>query len=112
VRLDLKTVKTILGYQRRPRYRKWKKHSANWEVAVERPTYDLTIFKRHRGKLNLKIYTKGERVLRIEAVAPQYPGTRLWTLAGEVSGDRYTFEEHSGADYDCAVVRRSALHRR
>jgi hypothetical protein len=58
LRLDLKTVKTILGYRRRPRYRKWKKHSANWEVAVERPTYDLTIFKLHCGKLSLKIYTK------------------------------------------------------
>ncbi len=68
-RLDLKTIKTILGYQRRPRYRKWKKHSANWEVAVEKPTYDLTIFKLHCGKLSLKIYTKGERVLRIEAIA-------------------------------------------
>src|ERR1700751_3774544 len=33
------------------------------------PTYDLTIFKLHCGKLTLKIYTKGERVLRIEAVA-------------------------------------------
>jgi hypothetical protein len=68
-RLDLKTIKTILGYRHRPRYRKWKKHSANWEVAVERPTYDLTIFKLHCGKLSLKIYTKGERVLRIEAIA-------------------------------------------
>ncbi|PYV59486.1 MAG: hypothetical protein DMG98_05575 [Acidobacteria bacterium] len=68
-RLDLKTIKSILGYQRRPRYRKRKKHSANWEVAVERPTYDLTIFKLHCGKLSLKIYTKGERVLRIEAIA-------------------------------------------
>jgi hypothetical protein len=38
-------------------------------VAVERPTYDLTIFKLHCGKLTLKIYTKGERVLRIEAMA-------------------------------------------
>src|SRR5207245_109368 len=43
--------------------------SAEWEVAVERPTYDLTICKLHCGKLTLKIYTKGERVLRIEAVA-------------------------------------------
>jgi hypothetical protein len=68
-RLDLKTIKTILGYRHRPRYRKWKKHSANWEVTVERPTYDLTIFKLHCGKLSLKIYTKGERVLRIEAIA-------------------------------------------
>jgi len=68
-RLDLKIIKTILGYKHRPRYRRWKKHSANWEVAVERPTYDLTIFKLHCGKLSLKIYTKGERVLRIEAIA-------------------------------------------
>jgi hypothetical protein len=30
--------------------------------------YDLTIFKLHCGKLTLKIYTKGERVLRIEVV--------------------------------------------
>ena len=32
------------------------------------PTYDLTLFKLHCGKLTLKIYTKGERVLRIEVV--------------------------------------------
>ena len=32
-------------------------------------TYDLTIFRLHCGKLTLKIYTKGERVLRIEAMA-------------------------------------------
>jgi hypothetical protein len=31
--------------------------------------YDLTIFKLHCGQLRLKIYTKGERVLRIEAIA-------------------------------------------
>jgi hypothetical protein len=67
--LDLKTIRTIFGYQRRPRYRKRKKQSAQWEVAVERPVYNLTIFKLHCGKLTLKIYTKGERVLRIEAIA-------------------------------------------
>ena len=69
VRLDLKTVKTILGYRHRPKYRKRKNKSAEWEVAVERPAYDLTLFKLHCGKLTLKIYTKGERVLRIEAIA-------------------------------------------
>src|SRR6516162_5890985 len=67
--LDLKTIKTILGYRRRPIYRQRTKRSAEWEVAVERPTDDLTIFKLHCGKLTLKIYTIGERVLRIEAVA-------------------------------------------
>src|SRR3984957_1109856 len=67
--LDLKTIKTILGYKHRPKNRRPTKRSAEWEVAVERPTYDLTIFKLHCGKLTLKIYTKGERVLRIEALS-------------------------------------------
>ena len=35
---------------------------------VETPTYDLIVFKVHYGKLTLKIYTKGERVLRIEVI--------------------------------------------
>jgi hypothetical protein len=68
-RLDLKAIKTILGYKRRPKYRSRKKRAPPWEVAVERPTYDLTIFKLHCRNLTLKIYTKGERVLRIEAIA-------------------------------------------
>ena len=68
VLLDLKTVRTILGYQRRPRYHKRKKKPPEWEVAVEKPVYDLTIFKLHCSRLTLKIYTKGERVLRIEVV--------------------------------------------
>ena len=67
--LDLNTIQTILGYKHRPHYRKRKGRSAQWEVAVEKPTYDLTLFKLHCGRLTLKIYTQGERVLRIEAVA-------------------------------------------
>jgi hypothetical protein len=67
--LDLKTIKTILGDKGRPKYRPRNMRAAEWEVAVERPTYDLTVFKLHCGKLALKIYSKGERVLRIEAVA-------------------------------------------
>jgi hypothetical protein len=67
--LDLNSIKTILGNRRRPRYRSRAKRSAEWEVSVERPAYDLTIFKLHCGRLTLKIYSKGERVLRIEAVA-------------------------------------------
>jgi len=67
--LDMKMVKTIFGYHRRPKYRGRKKKSAEWEVSVETPTYDLTIFKLHCHLLTLKIYTKGERTLRIEATA-------------------------------------------
>ena len=67
--LDLKTIKTIFGYRRRPKWHKGGRFSSRWEVSVERPTYDLTIFKLHCGKVTLKIYTKGERVLRIETMA-------------------------------------------
>jgi len=67
--LDLRTIKTILGCKHRPKYRARQKPSAQWEVTIERPTYDLTVFKLHCGSLTLKIYSKGERVLRIEAIA-------------------------------------------
>ena len=39
------------------------------EVVVERPVCDLTIFKVHFGKLTVNLYSKGERVLRVEVVA-------------------------------------------
>src|SRR6202047_71250 len=35
---------------------------------VETPDYDMTIFKVHYGKMTLKIYSKGEHVLRIEVI--------------------------------------------
>jgi len=69
VPLDIRTIKTIVGYKHRPKYRQRKTKHAQWEVAVERPVYDLTIFKLHCDGLTLKVYTKGERVLRIEVVA-------------------------------------------
>jgi len=78
---------------RPPRYRERESGRPNWEVAVESPMYDLTIFKA-LGKLTLKIYTKGERVLRIEAICLQHPGTGLWAISGEGSRDRFPFEKH------------------
>lgn len=64
--LDLDKVKTILGYQRRPWKKKFRK--GRYEIIVEKPEYGLTVFKVHYGLLTLKMYTKGERVLRIEAI--------------------------------------------
>lgn len=66
-RLDVKRMTTILGRKNRPHHR--KKKTKHWQVTVERPNYDLTIFKVHCGKIALKIYTKGERVLRAETMA-------------------------------------------
>ena len=67
VRMNVKRLVTILGRKNRPHHR--KKRPPRWQVAVERPAYDLTVFKIYCGRLALKIYTKGERVLRIEAMA-------------------------------------------
>lgn len=77
VSLDLDKVKTILGYQKRPWKRKYRE--GRYEVIVEKPEYGLTVFKVHYGKLTLKIYSKGERVLRIEVIVHNtkgLPGSR------------------------------------
>jgi hypothetical protein len=66
-RLDLKRLKTIFGARRR-HYQTRKGIPIRLEAAVERPRYGLTIFKLHFDKLTLKAYSKGERVLRFEAV--------------------------------------------
>ena len=68
--LNIRTVKTIFGYQRRPFNQRRTKHKPpKIEVVVERPVWNLTVFKIHFGRLTVKIYSKGEHVLRIEAIA-------------------------------------------
>ena len=71
--LNIKTLKTIFGYKHRPFKQGGKgkagKGTPRFECVVERPVYDLTVFKVHFGKLTVKLYSKGERVLRVEAVA-------------------------------------------
>lgn len=63
-RNSLDIIKTIFGWKHRSCHR--QKQS---KLTVEKPTYNLTVFKVHFGKLTLKMYDKGDRVLRIEAVA-------------------------------------------
>mgnify|MGYP000193047181 CR=1 FL=1 len=66
--LDLDRVKTIFGDKKRPHRDRRKKNPTRWGVVVETPDYDTTIFKVHYGKMTLKIYSKGERVLRIAVI--------------------------------------------
>ena len=67
-RINMKRLKTIFGRKGRP-HRDRTGKPARLEAMVESPAYNLTIFKLHFGKLTLKAYTKGERVLRFEAIA-------------------------------------------
>jgi hypothetical protein len=69
VLLDIKRIKTIFGRKRRPHWKgKRKANRVSVERVLERPVYNLTIFKIHFGALTLKLYTKGESVLRCEVV--------------------------------------------
>ena len=66
-RLDVPQVTTLFGAKMRPRAA--RRRPPRLEVVIETPAYDLTKFKVHFGNLTLKGYTKGERVLRFEAIA-------------------------------------------
>jgi hypothetical protein len=68
--LDLAQLKTIFGRSHRPHQRTTRGHAAPQVVkVVQAPSYDLTVFKVKWGNMGLKIYDKGERVLRIEVTA-------------------------------------------
>lgn len=68
--LDLRQLKTIFGYTHRPYHRQQTRGRKQPELAkvLQMPSYDLTVFKLQWGNLTLKIYDKGQRVLRIEVV--------------------------------------------
>jgi len=85
--LDLDRIKTIFGDKNRPHYDTRKKNPTRWGVVVETPTYDLTVFKVHYGKMTLKIYTKGARVLRVEVIVhntKEYRWGRSLPCFGEI----------------------------
>ena len=73
-RLDVPKIRTIFGAARRPH--RTRKRSSAIEAAIETPAYGLTVFKLHFGRLTGKAYTKGERVLRFEAIAHNAAGLR------------------------------------
>ena len=67
--LDLKQVKTIFGQSHRPHNRTTRgRKPPEISKSVQNCGYNLTVFKLQWGNLTLKIYDKGERVLRIEVV--------------------------------------------
>jgi hypothetical protein len=65
-RLDIPSLRTIFGTKQRPRTN--QRRAPRVMVTVE-TLHDVTVFKLHFGKLTIKGYTKGERVLRFEAIA-------------------------------------------
>lgn len=68
VALDIRSLKTIFGVKYRPYFRGPHGKPPRIELSVERPAYNLTVFKIHFGLLTVKMYSKGERVLRLEVM--------------------------------------------
>ena len=66
-RLDVAMVRTLFGAKTRP-HRDRKSGPPRLAAVIGTPRYDLTTFKIHFGRLTLKAYTKGEHVLRVEAI--------------------------------------------
>ncbi len=66
-RLDVPKVRTLFGAKARP-HRNRAGGPPRLEAVIGTPTYDLTNFKVHFGRLTLKAYSKGEHVLRVEAI--------------------------------------------
>ena len=64
--LDVPRLKTIFGRKQRPS--KTKAREGRLEKIIERSVHDLTVFKVHFGRLTLKMYDKGDRVLRVEII--------------------------------------------
>ncbi|MGH8914602.1 MAG: hypothetical protein ACRDZM_08830, partial [Acidimicrobiia bacterium] len=67
-RLDVATLRTLFGTKQRPRFKGRADLSPRLGVVIETPRHDLTIFKVHFGLLTMKGYTKGDHVLRFEAI--------------------------------------------
>jgi len=68
-RLDVPVLRTMFGARKRPGRNGAPELSPRLGTVLETPAWDLTVFKVHFGLLTLKGYTKGERVLRFEAIA-------------------------------------------
>jgi hypothetical protein len=82
--LDVPRLKTIFGRRHRPH---WDRAGGQrLEKIIERSMHDLTVFKLHFGKLTLKMYDKGDRVLRVEIIVNNIEelrcGKRLEKLPG------------------------------
>ena len=96
--LDVPRLKTIFGRKHRPHQD--RAGGGRLEKILDRSTYDLTVFKLHFGKLTLKLYDKGERVLRVEVIVNNIAelrcGKRVEKLPGMLARLQHMIVEFLG----------------
>lgn len=78
--LDVPRLKTIFGRRNRPHLNAGR----SLERRIERTDYNLTLFKLKFAGLDLKMYDKGARVLRIEVVVRRIDDLRCGRLLARV----------------------------
>lgn len=104
-RLDIPAVKTLFGKRSRPRGRGG--HIPRQQIAIETPSWDLTVFKVHFGNLTLKAYSKGERVLRLEAIVHNTRDLRCGRILerfAEVTARLHAMVDRFATICDCVDV--------
>jgi len=77
--LDVPKLCTLFGYKTRPHNRQ-AKNPIRLQRILDQSAYDLTVFKLHFGPMTLKLYDKGPRVLRVEAIAHNTKALRCGKL--------------------------------
>ena len=104
-RLDAARLKTLFGVKRRPHGD--RKRPVVLSAVVETPSYDLTWSKLTFGWLGLKAYTKGERVLRVEATchnAAELGWGRVLERLPDIIGRLGEMADRFCTTLDCASV--------
>lgn len=81
--LDLDRLRTLFGWKTRPHRPPPGRPGKRLERVIS-GGHDLTVFKVHFGHLTLKLYDKGERVLRIEAIAHNTKELRCGRALGKL----------------------------
>lgn len=78
--LDVPRIKTLFGRCKRPH----RKRGRTVERRIERTDHDLTVFKLKFARLELKMYDKAARVLRVEMIARHIDDLRCGRLVVRV----------------------------
>jgi hypothetical protein len=105
-RLDVPTIRTLFGAKARP-HRDRAGGPPRLEAVIGTPRYDLTTFKVHFGRLTLKAYTKGEHVLRVEAITHNTKELRCGRVLdhfGDITARLRTMAEAFCTTLDCVDV--------
>ncbi len=105
-RLDVPMVRTLFGAKARP-HRDRVGGPPRLEAVIGTPRYDLTTFKVHFGRLTLKAYTKGEHVLRVEAIThntKELNCGRVLDHYGDITARLATMADNFCTTLDCVDV--------